>query len=153
MEQLLHLSSGGVCVLRAAAGEVGGLIGSDGGVGGVVLVGGQRVALFWLQHLRGCGDRLVNQHCSWAGFNKVSWLRPSDSATMTVKNLTAPFMSLNQEQLNRNRMEDDVTLDDLSLTWTLGTGTGGPTARTVKDRQLSINTRAFKVHSIHLIKR
>lgn len=48
MEQLLHLSSGGVRVLRAAAGEVGGLIGSDRGVGGVVLVGGQRVALFWL---------------------------------------------------------------------------------------------------------
>lgn len=54
---------------------------------------------------------------------------------MTVKNLTAPFMSLNQEQLNRNRMEDDVTLDDLSLTWTLGGGTGGPTARTGKDHQ------------------
>lgn len=50
-----------------------------------------------------------------------------------VKNLTAPLMSLNQEQLNRNRMEDDVTLDDLSLTWTLGGGTGGPRTRTVGD--------------------
>lgn len=52
---------------------------------------------------------------------------------MMVKNLTAPLLSLNQEQLNRNRMEDDVTLDDLSLTWMLGGGTGGPTARTVGD--------------------
>lgn len=58
---------------------------------------------------------------------------PSDSATTTVKNLTAPLMSLNQEQLNRNRMEDDVTLDDLSLTWTLGGGAGGPTEGTVGD--------------------
>lgn len=32
---------------------------------------------------------------------------------MTVKNLTAPLASLNQEQLKRNKMEDDVTLDDL----------------------------------------
>lgn len=58
---------------------------------------------------------------------------PSDSATTTVKNRTAPLASLNQEQLKRNRMEDEVTLDDLSLTWTLGGGTGGPTARTVAD--------------------
>lgn len=56
-EQFHHLSSGGVGVLRAATGEVGGLVGSDGGVPAVVLVGGQRVALFRLQHLIGCGSR------------------------------------------------------------------------------------------------
>lgn len=51
---------------------------------------------------------------------------PSDSATITVKYRTAPLASLNHEQLKRNKMEEDVTLDDLSLTWTLGGGTGGP---------------------------
>lgn len=51
---------------------------------------------------------------------------PSDSATITAKYLTAPLASLNQEQLKRNRMEDDVTFDDLSLTRMTEGGTGGP---------------------------
>lgn len=65
---------------------------------------------------------------------RISWFRsscrclrlPSDSATTTVKNLTAPLASLNQEQLKRNRMEEEVTFNDLWLTCTLGGGTGGP---------------------------
>lgn len=83
------------------------------------------MALFRLQRLPGCGGR----RRSSPGLNKVScvWLLPSDSATMMVKKRTAPLVSLNQEQLKRNRMEDEVTLDDLSLTCTLGGGTGGPT--------------------------
>lgn len=58
---------------------------------------------------------------------------------MTAKNLTAPLASLNQEQLKRNRMDDDVTLDNLSLTCTLGGGTGGPGAKTVTGRQVNPN--------------
>lgn len=50
---------------------------------------------------------------------------PSDSATITAKYRTAPLTSLNQEQLKRNRMEEEVTFD-LSLTRTLLGGTGGP---------------------------
>lgn len=49
-----YLSGGGVGVLWTAAGEVGGLIRSDGRVVDVVAVGGQRVALLRLQRLIGC---------------------------------------------------------------------------------------------------
>lgn len=63
---------------------------------------------------------------------------------MTAKNLTAPLLSLNQEQLNRNRMDDDVTLDNLSLTCTLGGGTGGPGAKTVKGCQVNPNQSRTK---------
>lgn len=38
----------------------------------------------------------------------------------------APLASLNQEQLKRNKMDDDVIFEDFSLTRTLGAGTGGP---------------------------
>lgn len=68
--------------------------------------------------------------CVWHLFLKRklwnSVFVPSDSATITAKYLTAPLASLNQEQLKRNKMEDDVTFDDLSLTRTIEGGTGGP---------------------------
>lgn len=68
------------------------------------------------------------QHRASAQF-PGSGLLPSDSATMMAKKRTAPLASLNQEQLNRNRMEDQVTLDDLWLTCRPGGGTGGPEGR------------------------
>ena len=54
---------------------------------------------------------------------------PSDSATTTEKNLTAPLASLNQLQLNQKEIEDAVTRDKRSLTRRLGGGTGGPEKR------------------------
>ena len=117
-----HLAGGGV--LGAAAAEVGRLVGSHRGVAEVVPVGGQRVALFGLPRLLGCGSRRLLKHC-WPP-PELGFRLPSDSATTMVKNPTAPLTSLNQEQLNRNRMEDEVTLDDLWLTCTPGGGTGGP---------------------------
>ena len=54
---------------------------------------------------------------------------PSDSVTIMAKYRMAPLASLNQEQLKRNKMEDDVTLDDFSLIRMLGGGTGGPESK------------------------
>lgn len=51
---------------------------------------------------------------------------PSDSATTTAKNRTAPLTSLNQLQLKLKKMEDLVTAAIWSLTRVLMGGTGGP---------------------------
>lgn len=89
------------------------------------------MALLRLQQLIGCGQRgggacyfLVLPPSTQK--KEAKRFVPSDSATMTAKYLTAPLASLNQEQLKRNKMEEDVTFDDLSLTRTLVGGTGGP---------------------------
>lgn len=91
------------------------------------------MALVRLQHLIGCQERHEQSEgetlyvtCVSASRVHQHELVPSDSATITVKYFTAPLASLNHEQLKRNKMEDDVSLDDLSLTRTLGGGTGGP---------------------------
>lgn len=55
---------------------------------------------------------------------------PSDSVTTMVKNLMAPLVSLNQLQLNWNKMEDLVTMTDFSLTRILKGGRGGPAEAT-----------------------
>lgn len=106
------------------------------------------MALLRLQQLVSCEHR---QRRSAPGVDKVatSWLLPSDSATTMVKKRTAPLMSLNQEQLKRNRMEDEVTLDDLWLTCRLGGGTGGPEGRRPHVNQRTRNQEGTAWGPVH----
>lgn len=72
--------------------------------------------------IRGTNSRNMKLKAQLPSFNHL----PTDSITTTVKNLTAPLMSLNQVQLNLKEMEDLLTTADLSLTLVLRGGTGGP---------------------------
>lgn len=77
---LWRAGSGRIRILRASAREVGRLVGSHRGVGGVVAVRRQRVALLRLQHLSGCvcqNQRSVSQSCIAVRRPSCPWAGPT----------------------------------------------------------------------------